>query len=285
MHYVDNAIIMAAGFSSRFCPLSFEKPKGLIKVRGEILIERQIKQLKSAGINEIIIVTGYKAKKFEYLKEKFDVILIENKEYLTRNNHSSINAAKKYLKNSYICSSDNYFPENLFEKQADCAYYSALFAPQETLEWGIELDKNDKIIASSPGGFNQWYILGHAFWDEEFSKNFIKILDENYNKKEIYLKLWDEVYLDNIDKLTLKIKKYPPDSIFEFDTLDELREFDKSYLNNSDSIILKNISKILKTEEKNFCKFLPLKNGFCFNFENKKYKFDYKNQTLEEFND
>ena len=39
-----NAIIMAAGTSSRFVPLSFEKPKGLLNVKEEILIERQIKR-------------------------------------------------------------------------------------------------------------------------------------------------------------------------------------------------------------------------------------------------
>ena len=55
-----NAIIMAAGTASRFAPLSFEKPKALIEVKGEILIERQIHQLKEAGISEIIIVVGYK---------------------------------------------------------------------------------------------------------------------------------------------------------------------------------------------------------------------------------
>ena len=43
---VDNAIILAAGTASRFAPLSYEIPKGLIEVKGEVLIERQIKQLK-----------------------------------------------------------------------------------------------------------------------------------------------------------------------------------------------------------------------------------------------
>lgn len=57
---VDNAVIMAAGLSSRFAPISYEKPKGLLRVRGEILIERQIKQLREAGINNITIVVGYK---------------------------------------------------------------------------------------------------------------------------------------------------------------------------------------------------------------------------------
>ena len=46
----DNAIIMAAGASSRFAPLSYEVPKALIRVKNEILLERQIRQLQEAGI-------------------------------------------------------------------------------------------------------------------------------------------------------------------------------------------------------------------------------------------
>ena len=52
---VENAVIMAAGLSSRFAPLSYEKPKALITVKGEVLIERQIRQLKEAGIHDIAI--------------------------------------------------------------------------------------------------------------------------------------------------------------------------------------------------------------------------------------
>lgn len=59
-HIVDNAIIMAAGLSSRFAPISYERPKALITVKGEVLIERQIRQLQEVGIKEIIIVVGYK---------------------------------------------------------------------------------------------------------------------------------------------------------------------------------------------------------------------------------
>ena len=108
---VDNAIIMAAGSSSRFAPLSFEKHKAMTVVRGEVLIERQIQQLKAVGIPEIIIVTGYKAEQFEYLVHKYGVNLIHNPDYLTRNNNSSIWAVRNMLKNSYICSADNYFVE------------------------------------------------------------------------------------------------------------------------------------------------------------------------------
>ena len=87
---VDNAIIMAAGTSSRFAPLSYEMPKALIEVKGEILIERQIRQLQQAGIRQIIVVVGYKKEQFEYLNNKFGVVIVENEEYLSRNNNGSI---------------------------------------------------------------------------------------------------------------------------------------------------------------------------------------------------
>ena len=84
-HKIDNAIILAAGMSTRFVPINFEKPKGLLEVNGEVLIERQICQLKEKGISEIIVVVGYMKEQFEYLKDKFGVILVEAKDYERKN--------------------------------------------------------------------------------------------------------------------------------------------------------------------------------------------------------
>ena len=66
-HKIQNAIILAAGVSSRFVPICFETPKALLSVKGEIMLERQIRQLKEKGIEEIIIVVGYMKEKFYYL--------------------------------------------------------------------------------------------------------------------------------------------------------------------------------------------------------------------------
>lgn len=93
-----NAIIMAAGMSSRFAPLSLETPKALLNVKDEIMIERQIGQLREAGIDEIVIVVGYLKEKFEYLKEKYHVILVENPYYKQMNNFSTLYVAREYLK-------------------------------------------------------------------------------------------------------------------------------------------------------------------------------------------
>ena len=63
---VDSAVILAAGFGSRFVPLTFETPKGLLEVFGERMIERQIAQLHEVGVTDITIVVGY-------LKEKLNI--------------------------------------------------------------------------------------------------------------------------------------------------------------------------------------------------------------------
>ena len=283
---VNNAIIMAAGTASRFAPLSFEKHKALIEVKGEILIERQIRQLQEAGIKEIIVVTGYMAEQFEYLKKKYGVVLVYNPDYLIRNNNASIYVVREYLKNSYICSSDNYFLNNPFEVEVDESYYSGVYVKGETNEWCIEED-NGRIKNVVVGGKDSWIMLGHVFWSEEFSKRFLSILETEYEWPETADKLWEDIYIDHISELDMKIRKYPSNFIFEFDTLDELRKFDSSYIEDTRSSILTSIAHRLKTEEKNLMNVIAFKDknnaaaGFTFEVGHK-YKYYYETQELEE---
>lgn len=129
---VDNAVILAAGLSSRFAPISYERPKGLLEVRGDILIERQIEQLKAAGISDIIVVVGYRKESFFYLEDKYGVKIVVNREYAERNNNSSLMLVREILGNTYICSSDNYFEKNPFESHVWKAYYSAQYSEGPT---------------------------------------------------------------------------------------------------------------------------------------------------------
>lgn len=283
----DNAIIMAAGMSSRFAPLSYETPKALLEVKGEVLIERQIKQLKDVGISEIIIVVGYKKEQFLYLADKYDVKIVENPYYNTRNNHSSIYVAKDYLKNTYICSSDNYFTKNPFELEVECAYYSAVYSEDWTTEWCLDIDDDDIITSVSIGGNNKWYMIGHAFWTENFSNKILSFIEEDFETQEIRRKFWEDIYIEHIEELDLKIKKYPSHFIFEFDTLDELRTFDKTYWNNSKSNIMRKLASTLECEEKDIFSIIPMNTcqgeaiGFTFLKGNQLYCYKYENGEIE----
>lgn len=283
---VDNAVIMAAGTASRFAPLSYEKPKALIEVKGEILIERQIKQLKEAGISEVIIVVGYMKEQFLYLQDKFQVKIVENNEYLTRNNNGSIYAVKDYLRNTYICSADNYFEQNPYEVEVDDAYYAAVYSEGETNEWCMTEDSKGYINSVKVGGSQAWYMLGHTFWNEKFSEKFVEILNDIYDLPETRDVLWESIFMEHLDVLKMKIRKYPDNYIFEFDTLDELRVFDESYVKNTRSPILKTLAKELKCSEDELLDINAFKDinnaaaGFRFNVRGIIYEYNYESRAV-----
>lgn len=286
MQKTNNAIIMAAGVSSRFAPLSYEKPKALTVVKGEVLIERQIRQLHEAGIHEIYIVTGYKAEMFSYLCEKYDVRLIHNDSYLIRNNHSSIYAARDVIRNTYICSADNYFTENPFEKQVEESYYAAVYAHGHTNEWCMQTDDGGYITRVTVGGENAWYMLGHAFWSEDFSAKFLPLLEDAYDRPETRNLFWENIFIDHLDLLKMKMRKYPGDYIFEFDSIDELREFDTSYISDTRSAILRSAAALLGGTESEITQIEPIKDGDTqvtgvqFTFRSHRYTYSYQDRQL-----
>ena len=258
---VDNAVIMAAGLSQRFAPISYEKPKGLLRVRGEVLIERQIRQLQAVGIEDILVVVGYKKEYFFYLAQKYGVTIVVNEEYSTRNNNGSLWRVKDQLANTFICSSDNYFTENPFEAYVFEAYYSTQFVEGETDEWCVETSPSGRITAVEIGGSDAWIMLGHAFFDRQFSRSFCEILEEVYGHPDTVGKLWEEILVDHIRLLPMTARRYPADEIHEFDSLDELVGFDPSFIENVDSEIFDNIVRVLDTTRSAVGDFYPLKQG------------------------
>lgn len=277
---IRNAIIMAAGTSSRFVPLSSERPKGLLEVKGEVLIERQIRQLKEAGISDITIVVGYKAEQFSYLKKKFNVSLVVNEDFSRYNNASSIIRVLDRLSNTYICSSDNYFPGNVFWGDPTESYYSALYAKGATKEYCLSTDEKNFIIGVTIGGRDTWYMVGHVYFSDDFSRKFRELLKCDYEKETTRHGYWEDVYIKHINELPkMKMRCYQEHDIEEFDSLDELRIFDKSYLKNTRSSILKSIAGVLNCGEDELYGFTNIPHNednvhFHFSKGNDVYEYD-----------
>ena len=285
---VTNAVILAAGLSSRFVPLSYEYPKGLLMVKGERLIERQICQLKEAGIYDITIVVGYMKEMFFYLEDKYDVKIAVNEDYYRYNNSSSMMCVVDQLENTYICSSDNYFPENVFEMYVYRSYYSALYAPGKTDEYCLTTDKSGRITNVKIGGNASWYMMGHVYFSKDFSKRFRELLLTEYQNRQTREELWECLYMRHISELDMYIRKYEDDKILEFDSLEDLRSFDEHYVNNTNSRIIKNICKVLQCSQRDVVKIEPLKNGFtntsfCFTVNDKRYVYRNPGVGTEEY--
>lgn len=273
---VDNAIIMAAGMSSRFAPLSYEKPKGLLIVKGEVLIERQIRQLQKAGIDDITVVVGYMAEKFYYLKDKFKVRIVTNYDYFRYNNTSTLIKVADQLKNTYICSSDNYFTENVFEQYVYDSYYSAVFIKGKSDEWGLITDKKGRIIGVDHSPTDMDCMLGHVYFSKEFSNTFKEILIQKYPEQSTKERLWEYLLEENLNKLKIYIRRYDADKVLEFDSLEDLRLFDDKYLKNTGSNIFSNICQVLKCDESDISSIEVISQGltnlsFSFMVNEKRY--------------
>ena len=65
------AIILAAGQGKRLRPLTNDRPKCLVELAGESLLDRQLFTLKSCGLNEIIIIGGWYAEKLRNRATRF----------------------------------------------------------------------------------------------------------------------------------------------------------------------------------------------------------------------
>lgn len=283
-----NAIIMAAGTASRFVPLSEETPKGLLEVRGEILIERQIKQLREAGVEDITIVLGYRAEMFQYLHDKYGVQLVYNDDYHVYNNTSSIIRVVDRLGDTFICCSDHYFTENVFLDKPEDSYYAALYASGETNEYCLQLDQQDWIEDVRIGGADVWYMAGHVFFNNSFSEKFREIFVEAYQEEETKMGYWEDVYMKHIASLPMKARKYKTGVINEFDSIDELRCFDTSYITDTRSSIVKNVCTKLNCKEKDLNTFTRIKHKdqyllFSFNKGNELYIYDGRDSSVKEY--
>ena len=281
-----NAIIMAAGTASRFVPLSEETPKGLLEVRGEILIERQIKQLQEAGVSDITIVLGYKAEMFQYLSSRFGVRLVYNEDYNVYNNTSSMIRVVDRLDDTFICCSDHYFKDNVFLDKAEDSYYAALYAEGDTNEYCLTLDERDWITAVQIGGDDAWYMAGHVFFNHLFSSRFREIFVKEYEKEETRQGYWEDVYMRHLHDLPMKARKYDNGIINEFDSIDELRCFDDSYINDTRSSILKRVCEMLSCQEAELNTFKRIKHTddyllFSFKKDNDSYIYDGRDASVK----
>jgi phosphoenolpyruvate phosphomutase len=53
------AIIIAAGFAESLLPLTEDRPKAMLDIKGQTILERQVHALNECGVKDIVVVRGY----------------------------------------------------------------------------------------------------------------------------------------------------------------------------------------------------------------------------------
>jgi len=103
------SIILAAGEGKRLRPLTSSLPKAMIDICGITLLQRQINTMKDCGIEDIIVITGYKSE----LINIQGVTYRKNPNYDTTNMVETLFCAKDDLEGDTIIS----YADILFEKK------------------------------------------------------------------------------------------------------------------------------------------------------------------------
>lgn len=224
------AIIMAAGLGSRMGGLTQSTPKPLIKAGGIPLIETVIAGLESRSVSQIYVVTGYLGEQFGCMEEKYqNISLIENKEYLGKNNISSLKAAGDVLGSAdcFICEADLYVADkSIFMKDFRHSCYFGKMVPGHSKDWAFSME-GDRITRIKKGGEDAYNMAGISYWKKRDAALIRKGIEEAYKTEGHGGLFWDEVVDRLLGDIEVHVCEVPVGSIIEVDTAEELEKLEK----------------------------------------------------------
>ena len=256
-----SAIILAAGVGARIAPISYEIPKGLLVVHGEVLIERLIRQLRRAGISDITVVVGYMKESFFYLENEFGVQIRVNPAYADRNNHASLHIAQDKLRDAYVCSSDQYFTENVFDRYALGSNITVVPTMGGTREHLVEVDALGNVTSVCTGDGEGLCMLGPAYFAGDDGPRLAKLIEGEVALASSAGKLWDDIFVEHFDEFSVYARHLSWGVVNEFDKFDDLLAFDHAFVDNVDSSILDNVCAVLDCSRHDIVDIEPISQG------------------------
>lgn len=185
------------------------------------MVERQIQFLKEKCIDDITLVSGYKAEALEYLKEKYGVDIVFNDRYDTCNNINSLYIVRDRFHDTYVLEGDVYMDKNVLLSEVNKSSYFARNKKYDN-EWGLEVDENNRLVKINIGAGNGFLMSGISYWKAEDCKRIIAHMEDVYASKDYTNLYWDNMVLDIYPELDIYVQEI--DGIYEIDTPEELKE-------------------------------------------------------------
>lgn len=266
-----NAIILAAGFGMRMVPINTQTPKALIEIDGETLIERIIKQLHEVGIKNIYIVVGFMKEQFEYLIDEYDVELIVNEKYTSKNNLHSLYLASDYLANSYIIPCDIWADRNPFSKHELYSWYMVTNLVDDESDVRVNRKRELVMVSNGKGGNS---MIGISYLTKK-EADIVRQRLQEFDKNKRYDNVFWETTLYDGDRMIVPAKVVHASDYVEINTYEQLRELDDGS-NHLKSDAINVIVETFKVNSKDIVNIEVLKKGmtnrsFLFTCKGKRY--------------
>lgn len=274
LHMPKRAVILAAGQGHGTIPLENELPKALLRVQGEALIERQIRQLHEVGITDITVVTGYMKEKLEYLIDQFQLNLVYNPKYASRNNLHSLFLVRHLLEDAYIIPCDLWFNENPFRSFEPCSWY--MVTDEQDPDSSVIVTKQKRLSLCKKDAVGS-HMVGIAFVHRDYFSLFSSILKDADEHPFYRSQFWEAALFSPPERKRIPIvyaRIYSSDKYVEVHTIEQLHEPAAPSLNPG-SELLQCAADVLKCSPHELRNIRALKKGMT----NRSFLFDHKHSS------
>ncbi|HQE69771.1 MAG TPA: phosphocholine cytidylyltransferase family protein [Atopobiaceae bacterium] len=224
------AVMLASGFGARMMPVTKACPKPLVRIHGVRIIDSLLDALVDAGIEEIYLVRGYLAERFDELLGKYPSLrFIDNPDYASTNNISSAVLAAAHFENAYVFESDLFLknPALITRYQYQSNY---LGVPVEHTDDWCFTTEGGVIRDLKKGGDCCHHMYGISYWSAEDGRRLADDLPRAFEDGPTKQRFWDDVpCVICRENYEVVIRACSFDDIDEIDSFEELCAIDESY--------------------------------------------------------
>lgn len=223
------AIILAAGMGTRLMPLTAEKPKSLVETAGESFFSRQLRLLAEIGVEDIVVVTGYKAEAFKPFYGRKGLRFVHNEHFHDRNNLWSMYLVREELKDCLVLEGDVWIGEGILPSSPP-PRSSWLVGWREDMEneWAVRTDEAGRVREIEVVSGSDWILTGMSYWTAEAGDLIAGRIASETRKPGMEELFWDEIPRRSLDDIEVGAIRIAAGGWTEVDTLEDRQRLEAS---------------------------------------------------------